>query len=107
MHITGRRKLEEFANRHSIARRGLERWYALMEEGTFQTIADLRDTFPQADPVRVRPGKFSHPGERTTLTVFNIGRSVRLIAFINYRRQEVSIRNVLTHEEYNRGRWKR
>ncbi|MYF97582.1 type II toxin-antitoxin system HigB family toxin, partial [Candidatus Poribacteria bacterium] len=73
----------------------------------YQTHVDLRNTFPQADPVRVRPGKFSHPEEKTTLTVFNIGRSVRLIAFINYKRQEVSIRHVLTHEEYDRGNWKR
>ncbi len=90
MRITGRRKLEEFAKRHSTARQRLQRWYELMEDGTFESIVDLRDTFLQADPVRVRPGKLSHPGERTTLTVFNIGRNVRLIAFINYRIQEVS-----------------
>ena len=107
MHIIGRRKLDKFAKRHSTTRRGLERWYELMEEGVFESITDLRDTFPQADPVPTSPGKFSHPGERTTLTVFNIGRNVRLIAFINYKRQEVSIRHVLTHEEYDRGDWKR
>ena len=78
-----------------------------MEEGTFESIVDLRATFPQADSVPVSPGKFSHPGERTTLTVFNIGRNVRLIAFINYRKQEVSIRHLLTHEEYDRDSWKR
>ena len=78
-----------------------------MEEGTFKSIRDLRETFPQADPVPTSPGKFSHPGERTTLTVFNIGRSVRLIASINYKRQEVSIMHVLTHEEHDRGNWKR
>lgn len=78
-----------------------------MEEGTFESIVDLQKTFPQADPVPVRAGKFSHPGERTTFTVFNIGRNVRLIALINYKKQEVSIRHVLTHEEYDRGNWKR
>lgn len=107
MRITGRRKLEEFAKRHSTVRQRLERWYELMEEGTFESIVDLRATFPQADPVTASPGKFGHPGERTTLTVFNISRSVRLIAFINYKKQEVSIRHVLTHEEYNKGNWKR
>ena len=107
MRITGRRKLEEFAKRHSTARQRLQRWYELMEEGTFESITDLHNTFPQADPVRGHPGRFSHPGEITTLTVFNIGRNVRLIAFINYKKQEVSIRHVLTHEEYDRGNWKR
>ena len=78
-----------------------------MEEGTFESIVGLQKTFPQADPVPVRAGKFSHPGERTTLTVFNIGRNVRLIAFINYEKQEVSIRHVLTHDEYMSDKWKR
>ena len=107
MHITGRRKLDKFAKRHPTTRQRLERWSKLMEEGTYESITDLRDTFPQADPVPARLGKFSQPGERTTLTVFNIGRSVRLITFINYKRHEVSIMHVLTHEEYDRGGWKR
>ncbi len=107
MHITGRRKLDKFASRHSNVSKRLQRWQELMEEGTFESIVDLQMTFPQADPVPVRAGKFSHSEEKTTLTVFNIGRSVRLIAFINYKRQEVSIRHVLTHEEYDRGSWKR
>ncbi len=85
MHITGRRKLDKFAKRHPTTRQRLKRWSELMDEGTFESITDLRETFPQTDPVPARPGKFGQPGERTTLTVFNIGRSVRLITFINYK----------------------
>lgn len=62
MHITGRIKLDKFAKRHSTTRGGLERWYELMEEGTLESITDLRDTFPQADPVPASPGKFGHSG---------------------------------------------
>ncbi len=101
MQIIGRRKLDKFAQRHSTARSALQRWYALMEEGTFESFVDLRETFPQADPVPIKAG------EKTTLTVFNIGRNVRLIAFVEYEDQIVSIRRVLTHDEYNRGKWKR
>jgi mRNA interferase HigB len=101
MEIIGRRKLDKFAQRHSIARSALQRWYALMEEGTFESFVDLRETFPQADPVPIKAG------ENTTLTVFNIGRNVRLIAFVEYKDQIVSIRRVLTHGEYDRGKWKR
>ncbi len=107
MRIIGRSKLDKFAKRHSTVSQRLQGWYESMEEGTFESIIDLRKTFPQADPVRVRAGKFALPGKSTTLTVFNIGRDVRLIAFINYKIQEVSIRHVLTHEEYDRGNWKR
>ncbi len=101
MEIIGRRKLDTFAQRHSTARSALQRWYALMEEGTFESFVDLRKTFPQADPVPIRAG------EKTTLTVFNIGRNVRLIAFVEYKEQIVSIRRVLTHDEYMSNKWKR
>ena len=101
MQIIGRRKLDKFAQRHSTARSALQRWYALMEEGTFESFVDLRETFPQADPVPIKAG------EKTTLTVFNIGSNVRLIAFVEYTDQIVSIRRVLTHDEYDKGKWKR
>ena len=101
MQIIGRRKLDKFAQRHSTARSALQRWYTLMEEGTFMSFVDLRETFPQADPVPIKVG------EKTTLTVFNIGGNVRLIAFVEYKDQVVSIRRVLTHDEYMSNKWKR
>ena len=107
MEIIGRRKLDKFAQRHSTARSALQRWYALMEEGTFESFVDLRETFPQADPVPVRAKESTQAGKRTTLTVFNIGNNVRLIAFVAYKDQTISIRRVLTHDEYDRGKWKR
>ena len=40
--------------------------------------------------------------------MFNIGgNKYRLITRIEYERQEVYIRNVLTHAEYDREDWKR
>jgi len=51
--------------------------------------------FPTADQV----GK---------LTVFNVGgNKVRLIAAIHYNRKRIYIRWVLTHREYDQGRWKK
>jgi len=39
--------------------------------------------------------------------VFNIGgNKARLIAAIHYNRRKVYIRAVLTHHEYDRGKWK-
>jgi mRNA interferase HigB len=50
--------------------------------------------FPSADQV----GK---------LTVFNIGgNKVRLIASVHYNRHKLYIRAVLTHAEYDQGKWK-
>jgi mRNA interferase HigB len=41
------------------------------------------------------------------LTVFNIGgNKARLIAALHYNRRKVYIRAVLTHAEYDTGKWK-
>ncbi|TGK76307.1 type II toxin-antitoxin system HigB family toxin, partial [Leptospira wolffii] len=40
-------------------------------------------------------------------TVFNIsGNNFRLISSIHYNRKKVFIRHVLTHSEYDKGKWK-
>jgi mRNA interferase HigB len=95
MHVITRRRLNEFAEKHPDTRSSLARWYALMRKSRFENLARLRATFPHADQV----GKF---------TVFNIGgNKVRLIAAVHYNRNKIYIRHVLTHEEYNRGGWKK
>jgi mRNA interferase HigB len=41
------------------------------------------------------------------LTVFNIsGNNYRLIAAIHYNRGKIYIRHILTHAEYDFGKWK-
>ena len=103
MDIIGAEKLDEFAQRHPNARSALDRWFRLIDEGTFKSIVELRETFPHADPVPTRSGQVSESGERTTLTVFNIsGNKARLTAFVHYRKQTVSIRRGETHAEYNK-----
>ena len=92
MHITTRKRLNEFAQKHRDTQVLLERWYRLMKRGSFQSFADLRTEFPHADQV----GK---------LTIFNVsGNKARLIAAIHYNRQKVYIRAVLTHDEYNKSK---
>jgi mRNA interferase HigB len=94
MHIITRKRLNEFAERHPSAKAPLERWYRQIKSGTFQSFAELRRAFPNADQV-------------DNLTVFNIGgNNFRLVAAIHYNRQKVYIRSVLTHAEYDEGRWR-
>ena len=103
MDIIGAEKLDEFAQRHPNARSALNRWLRLIDEGTFGSIVELRETFPHADPVPTRSGEFSQTEGRTTLTVFNIGgNKARLTAFVHYRKQTISIRTVETHAEYDK-----
>ena len=95
MHVITRQRLNEFAAKHPATKSALAQWYRLARKTRFQNFVDLRQTFPSADV----DGKF---------TVFDIGgNKVRLIAAIHYNRGKLYIRHVLTHEEYDRGNWKK
>jgi len=60
----------------------------------WQNLLDVQAVYPSAEKV----GR---------LTVFNIkGNNYRLIVRIEYEKQEVYIRHVLTHEEYSKDFWK-
>jgi mRNA interferase HigB len=94
MHVITRKRLNEFAKLHPESTSALVHWYTLIKQGTFTSFVELRNVFPSTDQV----GK---------LTVFNVGgNKVRLIAAIHYNRQKVYIRAVLTHDEYDEGKWK-
>jgi len=95
MHVITRKRLNEFAEKFAEAKPLLARWYAIMRKSRFANFVQLRETFPHADQV----GKF---------TVFNIGgNKVRLIAAVHYNKNRIYIRHVLTHQEYDTGKWKK
>ena len=94
MHIITRKRLNEFAARFPDTNNALANWYRQMKQTDFASIEAVRELFPTADKV----GK---------LTVFNIGgNKVRVIAAIHYNRKKVYIRAVLTHSEYDGGKWR-
>ncbi len=94
MHIITRKRLNDFAEKHPDTKSSLQHWYRLVKLNNFVSFAELRSIFPSADQV----GR---------LTVFNIGgNKARLIAAIHYNRHKIYIRAVLTHDEYNKGKWR-
>lgn len=94
MHIITRKRLNEFAEKFPEVNNALADWFRMMKQNDFDSIAEVREVFPSADKV----GK---------LTVFNIGgNKVRLIAAIHYNRKKIYIRAVLTHKEYDEGKWR-
>jgi mRNA interferase HigB len=94
MHIITRKRLNEFAAAHPLATSGLAHWYRALKKNHPENFAELRRIFPHADQVG-------------GLTVFNIGgNKARLIAAIHYNHHRVYIRAVLTHVEYDAGKWK-
>ena len=93
VHVITRRRLNDFGQDHPECASSLEAWYRIMKHTDFDSLADVRRTFPSAD----RVGRF---------TVFNIGgNKARLIVAIHYNRKKIYIRHVLTHAEYDRGTW--
>jgi len=94
MHIITRKRLREFYEKHPQSKSGLEFWYKISSKATWKNFDQLRETFPSADLVK-------------NFTVFNIsGNRYRLIVFIDYTYQEIYIRQVLTHAEYDKNNWK-
>jgi len=97
MRVISRRRLREFWQREAAARSPLEGWYRVVNDKQL-TWADFHD-------VKATYGSVSHVGE---CVVFNIGgNNLRLITKINYLNHCVFVRAVLTHREYDEGKWKR
>ena len=97
--IISRRKLLEAGRKHGGLATSLDAWYRTARSANWQSLAEVRRTYPHADGVRVADRVF---------TVFNIGgNSYRLVAGINYSTGRIFIKHVLTHAEYDKGEWKR
>lgn len=94
VHVITRKRLREFSAGQPEADVPLRAWYAIVSQTDFTSFAELKRVFRTADKV----GKF---------TVFNVGgNKFRLVAAVHYNRRKIYIRHVLTHAEYDRGKWK-
>lgn len=95
MHIITKRALARFWLRHSQAEKPLRTWYRICKASSFEGFSDLKRAFNAVDKV----GKY---------TVFDIGGNKwRVIAVVHYSTRKIYVRDVLTHDEYVRGSWKR
>ncbi|HEY7319128.1 MAG TPA: type II toxin-antitoxin system HigB family toxin [Candidatus Binatia bacterium] len=95
MKLIGRDLIQLFARTHPDSRPSLESWTQIMESNSFKHFVELKKTFGSADQVKPH-------------TVFDIsGNKYRLIAVVDYALQSVSIERVLTHAEYDEGRWRK
>jgi mRNA interferase HigB len=95
MHVISRKKLREVWTLNPELEKPLRAWIKVAEEEKWRRFSDVRATLTRTDQV----DKF---------TVFDIlGNRYRLICVIHYNRGKVYIRHVLSHAEYDRGRWKR
>jgi mRNA interferase HigB len=93
MHVISKKKLRDFWERNPKAQSPLESWFQVAKKAEWESFADVRESFNTADQV----GRF---------TVFDIGgNKYRLIAAIHFNRGKLFVRHVLTHREYDDGKW--
>ncbi len=99
MRVISLKPLREFWERHSDAERPLRLWYRTATNAMWSTLYDVRQAYPHADGVRAEDDQI--------LTAFNVcGNKYRLVARIRYDYQLINVRAVLTHKDYDEGKWK-
>jgi mRNA interferase HigB len=94
LRVISRRRLREFWARHADAESALKAWYTVARRARWGSLVEIRRTYSSAEGV----GRY---------TVFNIkGNGYRLIARIEYHLNIIFIKEVLTHAEYDKDKWK-
>jgi mRNA interferase HigB len=99
MRIIKTSMLKAFWEANRQAEASLRTWVGQTKAAAWRNFAEVRNTFPSADLVKVASGR--------PVVVFNIAHNrYRLIAAIHYNMHVVYTLAVLAHKEYNRGDWK-
>ena len=99
MRVISLKLLREFWQHHPDAEVPLRLWYKTATSANWSGLQDVRRTYRSADGVKTPSGD--------VLTVFNIGgNKYRLVARIRYEYQLVNVRAVMTHKQYDGGKWK-
>lgn len=93
--VISQRPLKAFWKKHPDAETGLRHWIQAAEHASWKNFADVRHMFASAGQV----GRF---------TVFNVGgNKYRLVVVIHYNTGKIYVRHILTHPEYDLGKWKK
>ena len=94
MHVISYKKIRQFSTVHKDSEVPLRAWYSIVKKAKWQNLAELKQVYSSADLV-------------DRYLVFNIkGNKYRLIARVVFRSQTVFVIAILTHEEYDLGKWK-
>lgn len=95
MRIISPKMLRSFAAVHPDASSSLDAWRRVTRAADWQSFDDVKATFGK------RADRYKQ------FVVFDVsGNKYRLIAAIHYNRRTVYVRHILTHAEYDRGKWK-
>jgi mRNA interferase HigB len=103
MRVIAKRMLREYWEKIPATKTALQDWHRRTEAANWKQPHDVRATFGRADPMTIN---------RKQVVVFDIMENrYRLITTITYSTQTrmgvVYTREILTHKQYDSGRWKR
>lgn len=88
------KRLKDYIKQHAAAESALRAWWQVVQAAEWHDFTDVRKTFNSADYV-------------DPVVVFNIGgNKYRLVAYVDYERQQVVLKWFGTHAAYNKGEWK-
>jgi mRNA interferase HigB len=94
MHVISRRRLREFCKDHADSCEALYDWYDTANQANWQNLIEVQQIYPKAEAVN-------------NFTIFNIkGNRYRLITDIQYSKQLIYVKYILTHAEYDKEQWK-
>jgi mRNA interferase HigB len=94
MHVISYKRIRLFSTAHKDSEAPLRAWYSIVKKAKWQNLAELKQVYPSADLV-------------DRYIVFNIkGNKYRLIAHVVFRSQTIFVVAIITHEEYDLGKWK-
>lgn len=94
MNVVSHKAIRTFCEKHRDASSPLDHWYRVARRATWVNLMDVKQTFNTA-------------GFVAPYFVFDIGgNKYRLIAEINFSRNLLFIRGIMTHKEHTKGAWK-
>jgi mRNA interferase HigB len=97
--VISQKTLQDFWERHPDSEEALRSWFKTALAADWGSVVDVRRSYPHADVVETRRSGI--------LTVFNVrGNKYRLVVRIRYDWELINIRCVLSHAEYDKGKWK-
>ena len=95
MHVITRKRINEFTKKYPDSQSSLDTWYQIVKKTNYNSFSELKQHFSNADYV-------------DGFVVFNIsGNKYRLIVAIHFNRKKVYIRDILTHNDYDKNQWRK
>lgn len=94
MHVVSHKAIRLFCEEYPAAESAMDHSYRVAKRATWASFAEVKQSFNTADFV-------------APYVVFDIGgNKYRLIAEINFSRDVLFIRWIMTHKQYMKGAWK-